>query len=1310
MSSSNQLSRLEEIAKKEEVVDTVQARHLRDQPREVEQTYRDHLRTHLSLGDSSGTEEQLLSNLEEEEGTIGIIAGKYAYGKTSTSISFWASCEDAGYVAVPPFILSSLADLMDATTGWLKHKLGDRFSNRIQQLHDKYQQKGVQELANETGEEHDIDPDKASELIADLSESGRMNEDIPAEVLVEYYLDATELVKDAGYDGLVVFPDEVQQFFKKHSYSDAEEELRSLIWGFNPRSVPFGMMFSIPDEQLAVINERGADILDRVRENNLLLNLTSTYDHDFPRELWNHYAEKYDFEDIKDEIIPEETLTSIGQYATRDDLSRGPRTVIDAFGLAVTEYLEKGSTFTPIGFIEAYIDNRLRFTEPQQKVRGAVSEAEAADVVQTPDHKRAIKLMAAFPKGVPEAVVNTYGLQGAMSELSSELHGTLLTFYADGYTLVQIVKGDPDVSVGGEILKNFWREFQENDEDVADAIEAFDKHVVPKLFPQKGRGQSRTGWTIRESNKLHKHTIESYREGTFDPSYPQRGCYIRVSGRNKDLGRVESENNLDDGSDLRLGFFLDHQFVAEENISEIEDNTTYQFTLNLKESLMKGDLPQRIRKLKDYMNPRSVSPLLMLALTSRIDREIAEAEDNMTLAEKQSLENLRENLITETIEILFDDELRENTPGSLDIRRLRDRMAEDLFRSVMRDRYPDYETLYKGRSITKLVGEYISALESGSLNLALTQKQGRRPVVISKDELGEAFNVKNHSSLRNKLTDKYAQLVDLEWGYGDNSDEVRVTFALHPLEQEILDAFPSDEAGAELSRSSAKSIATRKGYRDEEFEQVLRLLQARQYFDEDGEQLVRIESTVDKEDIEQELAEVRETLETLTADSSTQEDLKTRVEAASSDLDDTPVEQEERLEEIREEVTDLRRAVEKELERQFRDLKRDMDDLADRASSIQRQSQSNILNKVEIPATFSRHLNKQRTKINNRYEHISSRAEKIEERINRDLDRFNRVSPDNFEELAEKYSEEQARLNELEAELEEEEKYGEGYSSWRSLAGKAHDLDERVMRFTDRSGEEEFETRVNNLLSEISERFSEHGKELLLRADTYEDELAEITNDFDDRVGQQRQAFQSKKTALEDILSTAKGSHPGLRAQFSEANPQQSYENLEDGFRKAIRDEILAELSDSVEELLRTVNRADRFQTIPGSINLDSLRDELGATKEELESLMNEIETWSIDNGDEAITATAEDIADLREQISGLEDEVEELNRPVRPDSDSQIEIYKELEYGREIQLDEILESDEQDPEDLAQELAGLFQRNLLDIKVQKRFRDLPDK
>jgi len=151
MSSSNQLSRLEEIAKKEEVVDTVQAHHLRDQPREVEQTYRDHLRTHLSLGDSSGNEEQLLSNLEEEEGTIGIIAGKYAYGKTSTSISFWASCEDAGYVAVPPFILSSLADLMDATTGWLKHKLGDRFSNRIQQLHDKYQQKGVQELANETG-------------------------------------------------------------------------------------------------------------------------------------------------------------------------------------------------------------------------------------------------------------------------------------------------------------------------------------------------------------------------------------------------------------------------------------------------------------------------------------------------------------------------------------------------------------------------------------------------------------------------------------------------------------------------------------------------------------------------------------------------------------------------------------------------------------------------------------------------------------------------------------------------------------------------------------------------------------------------------------------------------------------------------------------------------------------------------------------------------------------------------------------------------------------------------------------------------
>ncbi|WP_436903553.1 hypothetical protein [Halovenus halobia] len=1309
MSSSNQLSRLEEIAKKEEVVDTVQARHLREQPREVEQTYRDHLRTHLSLGDSSGTEDQLLSNLENQEGSIGIIAGKYAYGKTSTSISFWASCEDAGYVAVPPFILSSLADLMDATTGWLNHKLGDRFSNRIQQIHEKYQQKGVQQLANETGEEHDIDPDKASELIADLSESGRMNEDIPAEVLVEYYLDATELVQDAGYDGLVVFPDEVQQFFKKHSYSDAEEELRSLIWGFNPRSVPFGMMFSIPDEQLAVINERGADILDRVRENNLLLNLTSTYDHDFPKELWNHYAKKYDFEEIKDEIIPEETLTSIGQYATRDDLSRGPRTVIDAFGLAVTEYRESGSTFTPISFIEAYIDNRLRFTEPQQKVRGAVSEVEAADVVQTPNHKRAIKLMAAFPKGVTEDIVSTYGLQGEMSELSSELHGTLLTFYADGYTLVQIVKGDPDVSVGGEILKNFWREFQENDEDVADAIVAFDKHVVPKLFPEKGRGQSRTGWTVRESNQLHKHTIESYREGTFDPSYPQRSCYIRVSGRNKDLGRVESENNLDRDADLTLGLFLDHQFVTEENITEIEKDTSYQFTLNLKESLMKGDLPQRIRKLKDYMNPRSVTPLLMLALTSRIDREIAESDDNMTLAEKQSLENLRENLITETIEILFDDELRENAPNSLDIRRLRDRMAEDLFRSVMRNRYPEYKTLYKGRSITKLVGEYISALESGSLDLALTQKQGRRPVVISKDALGEAFNVKNHSSLRNKVTDKYAQLAELEWDYGDSSDEVRITFALHPLEQEILDTFPSDEAGAELTKSSAKSIASNKGYREEEFEQVLRLLQARQYLDKEGDRLVRIESTVDKEDIEQELVEVRETLETLTASSSTQEDLEEQLKITSTNLEDTAAEEEERLEEIREEVTELRRAVEEELESQFRDLKREMDDLADRASSIQRQSQSSMLNKVEIPATFSRHLNKQRTKINNRYEHISSQAEEIEERINRDLGQFDRVTPDSFEELSEKRSEEKSRIDDLQEELKDEKKYSDGYSSWRSLAGKSHDLDERVMRFTDRSGEEEFETRVNNLLSEINERFSEHGKELLLRADTYEDELAEITNDFDDRVGQQRQAFQSKKTTLENILSTAKGSHPGLRAQFSEANPQQSYENLENGFRKAIRDEILAELSDSIEELLRTANRADRFQTIPENISLDSLREDLNNAKEELESLMTEVETWSIDDQDESITTTAENIANLRENISELENEVEGLNRPVRPDSDAQIDLYNELEYGREIQLDEILEEDDQNPENLAKDLAGLFQRNLLDIKVQKRFRDLPE-
>ncbi|SFR58314.1 hypothetical protein SAMN04488124_2496 [Halogeometricum limi] len=1139
-----------------------------------------------------------------------------------------------------------------------------------------------------------------------------MNEDLPAEVLVEFFLKATDLVQEAGYEGLVVFPDEVQQFFKKHSYSHAEEELRSIIWGFNPRTVSFGMMFSIPDEQLAVINERGADILDRVRENNLLLNLTSTYDHEFPKRLWDHYAEKYEFEDYKDEIIPEETLIAIGQYATRDDLSRGPRTVIDAMGLAVTQYIESESTFTPIEYIEAYIDNRLRFTEPQQKVRGAVAEAMAADVAETEDHERAIKLMAAFPNGVTEDVSATYGLKDTIEELSQELQGTLLTYYADGFTLVDIVEGDPDISVGSEVLRDFWREFEENDEDVADAIKAFNDHVIPKLLPSRGRGQSKTGWTVRESNQLHAQTLESYREGTFDPNYPNRGLYVRVTGRQQDIGDVYSENGIDSDADLKLGFYLDHKYLVEEGLNELEENETYQIVLDLKETLMKGDLPQRIRKLKDYMNPRSVTPLLMLALTSRINRELNSEEDNMTLAEVQSLENLRENLITETIEILFDDELRNQAPGHIRIRRLRERMVDDLFRSVMRNQYPNYHTLYKGNSITKLVGEYTSALESSVLNLGLTQKQGRRSVVVDKDALGDAFNVKNHSSLRTKLTSKYEDLIDLDWGHGD-ADTAEITFALHPLEQVILENFPEDEAGATLSKTKATAIAEKEGYTDEEFDQILRLLTARQYLDEEDGSLVRVETAVRKEDIEPDLEQALSRLDRVPKESSSAEQLKDTGERILTQIENTSPDDEGTLEDLREEVTNLKRSVDEEIKSQFHSNQRALEELSDRAESLKRRSESDLLDKVEVPATFNRHLNKQRTKINNQLEYQGSRAGNVASKIDKTLNDTQNPNVETVIELSETRENEKSRLEEIEGEIEKQEQYCGGFEDWRTLAGRAVDLDERIMRFTERSGEDEFENKLDRLLTRIAEQFSEHGRELLTAADTYQGEFKAIQDEFDERVGQKRKAFEREKERLENILSTANGGHPGLRVQFSEADPDQSYDNLETEFLDTLNSDVIDPMESRLSDMQRTVSRSKRFQTVPRGAEIDEIAHELESQYEALSEVSESTTDWSLQNSEEVGSEIADNLAEIRRQVDTLSDEVDALNRPVRPKSDDIQELYEKLDFGEQIQLDEILESqgeEAEDPEEIAVKLAKLFKLNLLDLSVQKRFRDLPEK
>src|SRR5690349_11804847 len=104
---------LDYILRKEEVVPTVSASDLRDQPEMVEINYKRHVRTYLPVSrvaetrDGSLTvsefENKIIKSIKDKRAPRGYLTAEYGYGKTSTALYLWQRAEAANILAVPPF-------------------------------------------------------------------------------------------------------------------------------------------------------------------------------------------------------------------------------------------------------------------------------------------------------------------------------------------------------------------------------------------------------------------------------------------------------------------------------------------------------------------------------------------------------------------------------------------------------------------------------------------------------------------------------------------------------------------------------------------------------------------------------------------------------------------------------------------------------------------------------------------------------------------------------------------------------------------------------------------------------------------------------------------------------------------------------------------------------------------------------------------------------------------------------------------------------------------------------------------------------
>jgi len=816
------------ILEKELIVSTVNANDLIQEPQKVDADYLHHAYTFVPLGDTTSYQKRLIEKTIGAKTPKGVLVAPVGYGKTSTLVFLWHECEKHGLLAIPPFFCSSLLDILKATYGWTRYRLKQRAPDALHDLEDiyhRYASAGVEEKARHYAEEHGISPRIAADILNDQLAHGELVLSLTPSNLL-FFLDQTaDLVTSYGYKGLAVFPDEFQQYISKGtSLRRIIQEFREFVWGLDTRKKPLGMIISMLDYTEAGIRELGKDILDRIRDDGLYYNLRDIYDENFPSQLFDRYAKVFNLGEYKSKIIDEPTLKAIGQIASREDLGRGPRTVVDAFQCAVQHFDQTGGSYSPINLADDLLSGYIKMQE--SKLRNLARQALASQVIDTPERQQAIKLLAAFPKGCPTGVQRHYHLLETIDRLSRvpHVHGELITHLIEGYTLRGLERYEGPTNVIDEITARFWREYEEDMLHVEAAQRTFIAHVLLKLFGTR-RGATTVGWSSINLTTSPTGSYLGIIEGSFSDKYPRRKVALQVAYDPRQLQPSVP------GVDLQFDFLLlwgEGVDNSEEGKVELFGRGGVRFHLNTRHKTSE-QLPQDLIRLQTIVNPHYVTPFLMLGLIDYFDRwESLPDGFPITESDKTEVNYLIGRYMDFSLREMFNEDLRATLVPQLQF--MGDKMVEEVFLRKCGELFPDYHTFFVHPQYSEVMRAYVYALAE----LSLKERRGHKPVAGPKDVLARRFGVASVASFETRARNDYRDLMEIvSWERNDG----KLLLKFHPLEQLILEALNASAERYERDGISAKALlldtigtlGREKGYRDDEIVLTLELLAARKY-------------------------------------------------------------------------------------------------------------------------------------------------------------------------------------------------------------------------------------------------------------------------------------------------------------------------------------------------------------------------------------------------------------------------------------------------------------------------------------------------
>lgn len=833
------------ILDKKEVVPTFSVQDLIDRPAQVEADYLYHVRTYVPVNRATEAKENQISVEEFEkrlikqvkEGRVprGYITAGYGYGKTTTALYLWQRAQDSNIVIVPPFTLSDLPDFLRAVYGWLRYKLGQMRPALIQALDDLYR-RVIDTSLERISVKHGLTQSTAASLLSE----GRLVLELRANDYINFFEQATQIARDAGYDGLVVLPDEIQQYFrpKMKEGGDPIAPFFNIIQLLNTRAAAtqlhFGFVMIITLEELSQIRDtfRRNDLLHRM--NDLKIDLTSLYDSDFAPNLWRLMAKQFTFEAERDHIVHPETLESLGEISARSDISDGPRTVINVFSRMVRRFVESNGSaapYTPIDLTTDFLDEQAITFAGNDKLRRVLRRALESQIVRDNyDYfAPAVKLAAAYPtNGVSRKIQERYGQTKALDELMRRAIGDLVQAGLQGEGAVRLT------GLAQERERTSWlpstvREFRLGYSEYSDvtherAEEAFIVLLKERIFNR---------WKLiedRERNFAVNRGLVF--EGTFDvikAKYPRRRVHVRLLWGNEKVKDANVDGDvcieyqlllpLSEPDDLRREYTGDLPNQSDDRTARIKVNLLHH----------KAEyIPQNLQnEFVDVWSPYDLSPLVLMNIHTLIEEK--RREGNIPKQDDQLIQKGVQPAILDTLmKALFNAALGQpvNAAGA--------KITEQVVGFMLEARYPEYKPLVMVQNWNALLTKYQNALSKLEHPL---QRVGDMEFGGTKAEVGELL-MSSNTGLDSFLK-SFPDLLTIvrEFGRGNASGTMR--FTLHPMEREIMEALRTSDRVVEIERKgkrvnihqlSVKQVARdaiTKGYLEEEVDALIELLKAR---------------------------------------------------------------------------------------------------------------------------------------------------------------------------------------------------------------------------------------------------------------------------------------------------------------------------------------------------------------------------------------------------------------------------------------------------------------------------------------------------